>query len=144
MGEVNPTPEVAARAVEDLTKLEVDSAKGERLYKAAFIQTNTGVTYRVLAKQLCTGKLDIVHYGCTLDEHGNPTTKWAIRRILEQPLDRWSREIAAIQKTIQDNGEQVRGVWEHDLSTIADVAAQAGSLEAWTKKTVGEIQARPS
>jgi len=32
MGEVSSEPEVAARAVEDLTKMDVDPAKGERLY----------------------------------------------------------------------------------------------------------------
>ena len=28
MGEVSPTPEVAARVIEDLTKMDVDPAKG--------------------------------------------------------------------------------------------------------------------
>ena len=43
MGEVNTAPEVAAKAVEDLTAMEVDPEKGERLFKAAIIQSKEGV-----------------------------------------------------------------------------------------------------
>src|SRR5215216_2996707 len=134
MGEVNTEPEVAARAVEDLTKMDVDPAKGERLYKAALIQSNKGSVYRQLAKLLGTGKLDLVRYGCTLDDEGNPSTKWSIQRIMEQNPERFDKEIETIKKTIQDNGEEVQGVWVHDLTTVADLAAQGCSLAEWTKK----------
>src|SRR5437899_4084133 len=50
MGEVDTAPEVAAKVIEDLTALEVDPDKCERLYKAALVQSNSGVTYRMLAK----------------------------------------------------------------------------------------------
>ena len=50
MGEVNAEPEAAARAIEDLTAIEVDPAKCERLYKAALIQSKSGVSYRMFAK----------------------------------------------------------------------------------------------
>ncbi|HJU04322.1 MAG TPA: hypothetical protein VJ692_04155 [Nitrospiraceae bacterium] len=140
MGEASPAPEVAARAVEDITKLDVDPAKGERLYKAALIQSNKGSIYRMLAKSMETGKLDLVHYGCTLDEDGNPTTKWSIRRILEQKPERFDKEIETIKSTITENGEEVQGVWVHDLTGESDVAAQGSSLDAWTKKLVSEIR----
>ena len=52
MGEVDTAPEVAAKVIEDLTALEVDPDKCERLYKAALVQSNSGVTYRMLAKVL--------------------------------------------------------------------------------------------
>ena len=143
MGEAAPAPEVAARAVEDLTSLEVDSAKGERLYKAALIQSNKGATYRMLAKRLQDGRLDLVHYGCTLDDNGKPTTKWSIRRIMEQKPERFDRELETIQKNIREGGEEVDGVWVHDLSGIADVAAQGSSLETWTKKIVSDLK-KPS
>jgi hypothetical protein len=140
MGEVSPTPEVTARVTEDLTKMDVDPAKGERLYKAAFIQSNKGATYRLLAKSLQDGKLDLVHYGCMLDEEGNPTTKWSIRRILEQKPERFDTEIETIRKTVQDGGEEVQGVWVHDMTTMSDISAQGSSLEAWTKKMASEIR----
>ena len=88
MGEVDTAPEVAAKVVEDLTALEVDPDKGERLYKAALVQSSSGVTYRMLARLLKTGKVDLVHYGCDLDADGKPTSKWKIRRILEQAPER--------------------------------------------------------
>jgi hypothetical protein len=144
MGEASPTPEVAARVIEDLTKMDVDPAKGERLYKAAFIQSDKGATYRLLAKSLQDGKLDLVHYGCMLDEEGNPTTKWSIRRILEQKPERFDREIETIKQTIREGGEEVQGVWVHDLTPMTDIAAQGASLEAWTKKTAGEIRTKAS
>lgn len=144
MGEVSAEPEVAARAVEDLTKMDVDPAKGERLYKAALIQSNTGSVYRQLAKTLSTGKVDLVHYGCTLDEDGNPAVKWSIRRILEQKPERFDQEIETIKKTIQESGEQVQGVWVHDLTDIAELAAQGCSLDAWTKKMASELRKQPS
>ena len=43
MGEVDTAPEVAAKVIEDLTALEVDPDKCERLYKAALVQSNSGV-----------------------------------------------------------------------------------------------------
>ena len=72
MGEVDTAPEVAAKVIEDLTALEVDPDKCERLYKAALVQSNSGVTYRMLAKVLSTGKVDLVHYGCDLDADVKP------------------------------------------------------------------------
>jgi hypothetical protein len=144
MGEVSSEPEVAARAVEDLTKMDVDPAKGERLYKAALIQSNKDAVYRLLAKTLCTGQLDLVHYGCTLDDDGNPTAKWSIRRILEQKPERFDKEIETIKKTIQEGGEEVQGVWVHDLTGLSDLAAQGSSLETWTKKMASELRKQPS
>jgi hypothetical protein len=144
MGEVSSEPEVAARAVEDLTKMDVDPAKGERLYKAALIRSNKVSVYRQLAKTLSTGKVDLVRYGCTLDDDGNPTTKWSIRRILEQRPARFDEEIEAIKKTIQESGEEVQGVWVHDLTGEADLAGQGCSLEAWTKKMASELRKQPS
>lgn len=144
MGEVSSEPEVAARAVDDLTKMDVDPAKGERLYKAALIRSNKGSVYRVLSKTLSTGKIDLVHYGCTLDDDGNPTTKWSIRRILEQRPARFDEEIEAIKKTIVENGEEVQDVWSHDLTALADVAAQGSSLETWSKKMASELRKQPS
>jgi hypothetical protein len=144
MGEASPEPEVAARAVEDLTKMDVDPAKGERLYKAALIQSNKGSVYRMLAKSLKDGRLDLVHYGCTLDADGNPSTKWSIRRILEQKPERFDKEIETIKKTIQDGGETVQGMWVHDLTNLADVTAQGSSLEAWTKKMASDLRTQPS
>jgi hypothetical protein len=144
MGEVSSEPEVAARAVEDLTKMDVDPAKGERLFKAALIRSNKGSVYRQLAKTLSTGKVDLVHYGCTLDDEGNPTTKWSIRRILEQRPARFDEEIEAIKKTIQESGEEVQSVWVHDLTGEVDLASQGSSLEAWTKKMASELRKQPS
>jgi hypothetical protein len=142
MGEVSPAPETAARVIEDLTSLEVDSAKGERLYKAALIRSKTGTTYRMLAKSLKDGRLDLVHYGCTLDEDGKPTTKWAIRRIMEQKPERFDRELDTIQKTIRESGEDVDGVWVHDLTGAGDVASQGASLETWTKQMASKLKAQ--
>ena len=75
MGEASTSPEVANRVIQDLTAMEVDPDKGERLFKAALIKTNAGVFYRMLAKSLNTGKVDLVHYGCDLDETGTPKSK---------------------------------------------------------------------
>jgi len=144
MGEVSPTPEAAARVIEDLTALEVDPDKGERLYKAALIQSNKGVAYRMLSKSVKTGKLDLVHYGCDLDEEGKPTTKWRIRRILEQATERFDKEIEAIKKAVKDDGEEVQGAWVHDMTGIPDVAAQGKSLEEWSRKMAAEIRKKRS
>jgi hypothetical protein len=144
MGEAEPAPETSAKVIEDLTAVEVDSAKGERLYKAVLIRTNKGVAYRMLAKSLKTGKLDLVHYGCDLDETGKPTTKWRIRRILEQNPERFDKEIEAIKKSVVDDGEEVAGAWTLDLTPIADVAAQGKSLDEWSRKVAAEITCKPS
>ncbi len=144
MGEVNAAPDVAAKVMEDLTALEVDSQKGERLFKAAIVQTKQGTTYRMLAKALETGRLDLVHYACDLDEEGKPTTKWAIRRILDQPVERFSKEMDTVQKTVKDGGDEVQGVWVHDMTGMANVADQGSSLEAWSKKMAGEIRKHSS
>jgi hypothetical protein len=144
MGETSAEPEVAARAVEDMTKMDVDPEKGERLYKAALIHSNKGATYRMLAKSLQDGRLDLVHYGCMLDDEGNPTTKWSIRRILEQKPERFDKEVESIKQTIRDGGEEVQGAWVHDLSTISDLTAQATSLESWTKKMAKELSNKAS
>ncbi len=144
MGEAEPAPDTSARVIEDLTAVEVDPAKGERLYKAVLIRTNKGVAYRMLAKSLKTGKLDLVHYGCDLDETGKPTTKWRIRRILEQNPERFDKEIEAIKKSVADDGEEVAGAWTLDLTPIADVAAQGKSLDEWSRKVAAEIARKPS
>ncbi len=144
MGEAEPAPDTSARVIEDLTAVEVDPAKGERLYKAVLIRTNKGVAYRMLAKSLKTGKLDLVHYGCDLDETGKPTTKWRIRRILEQNPERFDKEIEAIKKAVADDGEEVAGAWTLDLTPIADVAAQGKSLDEWSRKVAAEITRKPS
>ncbi len=144
MGEVNASPEAATRVIEDLTAMEVDPEKGERLHKAALIQSNSGVAYRMLSKSLNTGKLDLVHYGCDLDEDGHPTTRWRIRRILEQSPERFDREIEAIKTAVADDGEQVVGTWVHDMTTLPDLAGQSSSLEAWSKQMAAEVKKKPS
>jgi hypothetical protein len=140
MGEVNAEPEAAARAIEDLTAIEVDPAKCDRLYKAALIQSKSGVSYRMLAKSLQTGKVDLVHYGCDMDANGKPTTKWRIRRILEQAPERFDKELDSIKQAIKDEGEEVQGVWVHDLTGLPDVAAQGKSLDEWSRAMAEEVR----
>ena len=144
MGEVETAPDVAAKVIEDLTSLEVDPTKCERLYKAALVQSSSGVTYRMLAKMLETGKVDLVHYGCDLDADGKPVTKWKIRRILEQAPERFDKEFEAIKKGIVDDGELVQGAWVHDMTGMADVAVQGKSLEEWSRSTTAEAKKKPS
>ena len=144
MGEIDTAPEVAAKAIEDLTALEVDPGKCERLYKAALIQSSSGVTYRMLAKVIETGKLDLVHYGCDLDAEGKPISKWRIRRILEQALERFDKELETIKKGIIDDGETVQGAWVHDMTGMADVAAQGKSLDEWSRNTTAEVRKKSS
>jgi hypothetical protein len=144
MGEVDTAPEVAAKAIEDLTALEVDPDKCERLYKAALVQSSSGVTYRMLAKVIETGQLDLVHYGCDLDADGNPTAKWRIRRILEQAPERFDKELETIKKGIIDDGETVQGAWVHDMTGMVDVAAQGKSLDEWSRNTTAEVKKKPS
>jgi hypothetical protein len=140
MGEVDTSPEVAAKAVEDLTSMAVDSAKGERLHKAALIRSDKGSTYRMLAKSLGTGKIDIVHYACDLDETGNPTTKWRITRIMSVAPERFESEIEFIKKSLKGNGEEAKNVSIHDMTTVPDIAAQGASLDDWSKKMAAEIK----
>jgi hypothetical protein len=144
MGEVDTAPEVAAKVVEDLTALEVDPDKGERLYKAALVQSNSGVTYRMLARILSSGKVDLVHYGCDLDAEGKPTSKWKIRRILEQAPERFDKEVEAIKKSIADDGETVQNLWVHDMTGLPDVAAQGTSLAEWSRNTIAEARKKPT
>lgn len=144
MGEIDTAPEVAAKAIEDLTALEVDPGKCERLYKAALVQSSSGVTYRMLAKVIETGKLDLVHYGCDLDVEGKPISKWRIRRILEQALERFDKELETIKKGIIDDGETVQGAWVHDMTGMADVAAQGKSLDEWSRNTTAEVRKKSS
>lgn len=144
MGEVDAAPEVAAKVIEDLTALEVDPDKGERLYKAALVQSQSGTTYRMLAKVAKTGKIDVVHYGCELDVDGKPTTKWKIRRILEQAPERFEKEFEAIKKGIADDGEVLQGTWVHDMTGIPDVKAQGTSLDEWSRNTIAEARKKPS
>lgn len=144
MGEVDTAPEVAAKVVEDLTALEVDPDKCERLYKAALVQSNSGVTYRMLARVLKTGMVDLVHYGCDLDADGKPTAKWRIRRILEQAPERFDKELEAIKKAVKDDGEDVQGVWVHDMTGLPDVAAQGNSLAEWSRNTIAEVRKKPN
>jgi hypothetical protein len=144
MGEVDISPEGATKVIEDLTALEVDPDKGERLYKAALVQSNSGVTYRMLAKVLSTGQLDLVHYACNLDADGKPTTKWKIRRILEQAPERFDQELEAIKKSVTDVSEQILGAWVHDMTGLPDVAAQGKSLGEWSRNMTAEVRKKPN
>jgi hypothetical protein len=144
MGEVDTAPAVAAKVMEDLTALEVDPEKCERLYKAALIQSESGSTYRMLARILQTGKVDLVHYACDLDADGKPTTKWKIRRILEQAPERFDKELETIKKSITDDGETVKGAWVHDMTSLPDVAAQGKSLDEWSRNMSAEVRKKPS
>ena len=118
---------------------EVDPSQGERLYKAAFVHSKQGTTYRLVSKTLPDGQLDLVHYVCDLDSDGTQFGKRRIRRIHSQPGGRFDQEIETIKKEITDNGEEVQGVWTHDLTISSDIAAQSSSLEAWTLQTAQEI-----
>ena len=140
MGEVDTSPEVAAKAVEDPTAMNVDHEKGERLYKAALIRSDKGSTYRMLAKTLSSGKLDIVHYACSLDGDGNPTTKWRVTRILGVAPERFDTEIEFIKKNLKGNGEEAEGARVHDMTGMTDITAQGQSLEEWSRKMASEIK----
>lgn len=144
MAEVERATDVAAKVIEDLTSLDVDPTKRERLYKAALIQSSSGTTYRMLAKVLETGKVDLVHYGCDVDADGKPVTKWKIRRILEQAPERFDKEFEALKKSIVDAGELVQGAWVHDMTGMADVAVQGKSLEEWLRSMTAEVKKKPS
>ena len=66
--------------------------------------------------------------------------KLGTRRIESQPVERFEEELASIQKDIIGKGEEVQGVWSHDLTNIQDVAEQASSLEAWVLQAAKEIK----
>ena len=70
MGEVDTAPAAPAKPMPDLTALEVDPAKGERFYKAALVHSKQGTTYRMVAKALADGRLDLVHFVCDLSADG--------------------------------------------------------------------------
>ena len=139
MGEVDAGPAAPAKPMPDLTALEVDPAKGERVYKAAWSQSKQGTTYRMVAKALADGRLDLVHFVCDLSADGNMIGKRRIRRIESQRPERWDKEVETIQKEITDSGEEVQKVWAHDLTGIQDVAEQVSSLDAWMVQTAKEI-----
>jgi len=139
MGETDTAPAAPAPPMPDLTVLEVFPDQGERFYKAAFVHSKQGTTYRIIAKTLSDGRLDMVRFACDLGADGIMAGKWAIWRIESQPLTRFDAEIATVQKEITDKGEEVHGVWPHDLTGIPDVAEQASSVEAWLLKAAKEI-----
>ena len=125
MGETDAAPSAPAPPMADLTILEVFPDKGERFHKAAFVHSKEGTTYRIVAKILTNGKLDMVRFACDLGSDGVISGKWGIRIIDGQPLTRFDAEIETVQKEITDKGEEVQGVWPHDLTDIQDVAEQA-------------------
>jgi len=102
MGEVDAGPAIPTKPMPDLTALEVDPSQGERLYKAAFVHSKQGSTYRLISKTLSDGKLDLVHYVCDLDPDGTQFGKRRIRRIHSQPNNRFDQEIETIKKEIAD------------------------------------------
>ena len=139
MGEVDSGPAAPAKPMPDLTALEVDPAKGERFFKAVVIHSKQGTTYRMVAKAMADGRLDLVHFVCDLSADGTMNGKRRIRRIESQRPERWDAEVATIQKEITDKGEEVQKVWAHDLTSIQDVAEQVASLDAWMAQTAKEI-----
>ena len=138
MGEVNP--ETPTKQVQDITAINVDPALGERLYKAAVIQSHQGTTVRVLSKSLGSGKIDIVHYACDLDPDGTPQGKRRIHRITAVIPERFDSELVSIQKSLTGAGEEIQGNWIHDMTGMPDLIAQSNSLEEWTRKMAGEIR----
>lgn len=139
MGEVDAGPAAPAVPMPDLTALEVDPAQGERFYKAAIVHSKQGTTYRMVAKTLPDGRLDLVRFACDLGADGVMFGKRGTRRIQSQPLERFDAEVATIQKEIIDKGEEVQGLWAHDLTGIQEVAQQASSLDTWMLQTSKEI-----
>src|SRR3989442_9908711 len=137
MGEVDAA-ETPARKIEDPSALNVDPDNGERLYKSAIIHTKQGTTYRMVAKMLPIGKLDIVHYACDLLPDGTPEGKRRVNRIPAVPPQPFDSEIANIQKVAKGNSEEVQAAWVHHLSGLPDLVAQANRLEEWTKKQPAE------
>lgn len=143
MGEVNEDA-TASKPVEDVTAITVDPDRGERLYKSATIQTKQGTTYRMVAKSLSSGKLDIVHYACTLLPDGTPEGKYRVNRILAVAPERFDTEIEFIKKSLKGDGEEVQGMWVHEMTGMPDLIAQSNSLEDWTRKMAAEIKKKPA
>src|SRR5689334_8830746 len=143
MEEVDTASEVAAKVIEDPTALEVDPNKHERLYKAALVQSNSGVTYRMLAKVLSTGTVDIVHYGCDMDADGKPTMKRKIRRILEQAPERFDKEFQAIRKRVTDDDQVRQGAWLADMTRRPDHPAEGNRLGDWSRSMIAGVRKRP-
>src|SRR2546430_16218163 len=133
MGEVDEAA-APARKIEDPSALNVDPDRGERLYKSAIIHTKQGTTYRMVAKMLPIGKLDIVHYACDLLPDGTPEGKRRGNRILAVLPQRFDRENAYIQKVAKGNGEEVQSGWAHDLKALPSLIAPATRLGEGTKK----------
>ena len=140
MGEVDSAPAAPAPPMPDWNALEVDPAKGERIHKAAFLHSKEGTTHRLVAKILPDGRLNLVRFACNLGADGTMNGKLGTRRIESQPVERFEEELASIQKDISGKGEEVQGVWSHDLTNIQDVAEQASSLEAWVLQAAKEIK----
>jgi len=138
MGEVNA--EATTRLVQDVTAINVDPAMGERLYKAAIIQSKQGTTVRMLSKTLGSGKIDVVHYVCDLDPDGTPQGKRRIHRIMAVSVERFDSEIAHIQKSLTGNGEQIHDTWIHDMTGMPDLISQSNSLEEWTRKMAADLR----
>src|SRR3989442_259935 len=132
MGEVDAA-ETPARKIEDPSALNVDPDNGERLYKSAIIHTKQGTTYRMVAKMLPIGKLDIVHYACDLLPDGTPEGKRRVNRILAVLPQRFDSEIDYIQKGAKGNGEKGQSVSVHDMTRLPSLIAPATSLEGGTK-----------
>lgn len=140
MGEVDSAPAAPAAPMPDLNALEVDPAKGERFHKAAFVHSKAGTTHRLVAKITTDGRIDLVRFACDLGADGVMSGKRGTRLIESQPVERFDAELADIQKDITRKGEEVQGVWAHDLTSIQDVAEQASSLEAWVLQAAKEIK----
>lgn len=139
MGEVDTAPTAPAKPMMDLSAVEVNPEEGENLYKATFVHSKQGTTYRMVAKTLSDGKLDLVHFICDLDPDGTMYGKRRIRRIHAQPIERFDNEIEAIKKEIVDKEEEVLETWTHDLSNISGVGAQSDSLNVWTAEIAKKI-----
>jgi hypothetical protein len=139
MGEVDAGPAAPAKPMPDLTALEVDPSKGEKFFKAVLVHSKQGTTYRMVAKAMADGRLDLVHFVCDLSADGTMNGKRRIRRIESQRPERWDKEVETIQKEIVDKGEEVQKVWAHDLTGIQDVAEQVASLDAWMLQTAKEV-----
>src|SRR5207302_2366267 len=118
MGEVNPEP--TTREVQDVTAINVDPALGERLYKAAVIQSHQGTTVRVLSKTLASGKIDVVHYACDLDPDGTPQGKRRIHRITAVALDQFNSEFPTIQKNLTETTKWFKVQWFMALPALRD------------------------
>src|SRR3989442_13525078 len=100
MGEVDEAA-APARKIDDPSALNVDPDRGERLYKSAIIHTKQGTTYRMVAKMLPIGKLDIVHYACDLLSDGTPEGKRRVNRILAVLPPPVHSEIGHLQQVAQ-------------------------------------------